>query len=57
MAATGDFGGRADYVAQNALTNNLVWTRTVPPGAEVRIPFQYTIEAPRGRPVEVYGTD
>ncbi len=55
MAATGDFGGRADYVAQNALTNNLVWTRTVPPGAEVRIPFQYTIEAPRGRPVEVYG--
>ena len=51
---SGDFGGKEDYVAQNALTNNLVWTRSVPAGAEVRVPFTYTIEAPRGQPVEQY---
>ena len=35
----GAAGSRDSYVAQNALTNNLVWTRVIPAGGKIAIPF------------------
>lgn len=41
-------------VAQNQVTHNLVWTRDVPVGAKVEVPFEYAIEFPAGRSINTY---
>lgn len=52
--AGGAGAGDGDMVMQVKLTNNLVWTRNVSPGATIEIPFEYAVEHPGGRSVQTY---
>ena len=55
-AGEGDTGApapRADTVAQNTATNNVVWYRTIPSQRRVTIPFKYVFECPAGLSIVV----
>ena len=38
-----------NHVEQDRNTNNLRWTFTIPAGAQVRIPYRYCLQWPKGR--------
>jgi len=44
---------KENAVMRNEVTNNIVWTRKMDPGAKLELPLEYSVSYPKGKEIEI----
>ncbi|CAN0035949.1 unnamed protein product, partial [Phaeothamnion confervicola] len=53
VGGSGSGGGASTRVFLNKDTNTVIWVAKIPPGQEVSVPFEYSIEWPSTKEIEI----